>query len=818
MRFSLLMFCVSLSVISCDFNAESTQGELIDFIPSKSIFVLESESLSETLDDFISTDLYENNKSLPLFKELQENFRFVNYFQQDAEAFLAVTPIGERELATSLIIKDKYLSLDSVQLSKEKKIEYAGKSISEFNLEGFTFYSTLLNRVRIASESKLIIENVIRAHNNQFKFDAIFYKAHKAATGNSSLFINLEEAHYLYKNEFDQLSPKSLQGLGKWLSLDLDVSRGNLKWSGVILSQESSQKLHLFKGTSPTSFRLHEVTPTNATGFMSLSFSSFETLQKNRASQNYSATSSFKSLFENTNEVGAIQLENGALVYDMISNNVTQALDSLKVISEEESSFRNQTIYSFEPENVFADFSPLLSNHKFAVFTVYDSHFLFANKDQETLENLLVNIDNRSVLSESSSFQNAAGVMSSSAHITWAGQLDGIIDKLQKSATTDFLPNLEDLDAKAYKSVIMQASQEDSFAFVNGIIAKAKAETTSTEAIQARRIKLETDIATDPQFFINWRTRQKDIVVQDSENTLHLIDKNGKTLWTKSLDSRVVGEILTFDIFRNTRLQMAFTTQNRLYVLDKNGTNVNPFPLDFEDLVTEGLAIFDYDNNGKYRFVVVQDEDILMFNKEGKLIKGFDYKAQGPIQRTPQHIRIGRKDYILVENDLGLKILSRTASERVKPNQKLSSSANAWGLHKSSFTGTSVDGNLIEIAQNGVVQKTDLGLSKNHFTAIHAEYVVTFSENKLNINGVNKTLDYGLYLPPQIHEQSNRTFFSIVDQQANKVYLFDEQAELIPGFPVFGSSQIDLDMSKPSQLHFTVKGDDEALLLYTKNF
>lgn len=815
MRFSLLMLYVSLCMISCDFDAESTQGKLIDFIPSKSILVLESESLSETLEDFISTDLFENNKSLPLFKELQVNFRFVKYFKQDAEAFLAVTPIGERELATSLIIEDKYLNLDSLQLSKEKKIEYAGKSISEFNLEGFTFYSTLLNRVRIASESKLIIENVIRAHNNQFKFDAIFYKAHKAATGNSSVFINLEEANYLYKNEFDHLSPKSFQGLGKWLSLDLDVSKGNLKWSGVILSKENSKKLHLFNGTSPISFRLHEVTPTNAIGFMSLSFSSFETLQKNRASQNHSATSTFKSLFENTNEIGAIQLENGDLVYDMISNNVTQALDSLKVISEEESRFRNQTIYSFQPDNVFADFSPLVSNHKFAVFTVYDSHFLFA-KDSEILENLLVNIDNKSVLSESSSFQNAAGVMSSSAHITWAGQLDEIIDRLETSATADFLPNLKDLDTKAYKSVIMQATQQNSFAFVNGMVAKA--ETSSTEAIQARRIKLETNVATDPQFFTNWRTRQKDIVIQDSENILHLIDKNGKTLWTKSLESRVVGEILTFDIFRNTRLQMAFTTQNKLYVLDKNGTNVNPFPLGFQDLVTEGLAIFDYDNNGKYRFVVVQDENILMFSKEGKLIKGFDYKAQGSIQRTPQHIRIGRKDYILIENDLGLKILSRTASERVRPNQKLSSSANAWGLHKSSFTGTSVDGELIQIAENGMVQKTELNLSKNYFTAIHPKYVVTFSENKFNINGVNKTLDYGLYLPPQIHEQSNRTFFSIVDQQANKVYLFDEQAQLVPGFPVFGSSQIDLDMSKSSQLHFTVKGDDEALLLYTKNF
>jgi len=28
----------------------------------------------------------------------------------------------------------------------------------------------------------------------------------------------------------------------------------------------------------------------------------------------------------------------------------------------------------------------------------------------------------------------------------------------------------------------------------------------------------------------------------------------------------------------------------------KNGNNVDPFPLDFNDFITEGLAIFDYDN------------------------------------------------------------------------------------------------------------------------------------------------------------------------------------------------------------------------------
>lgn len=815
MRYFFIIICFSIGLSSCDFDSDSAQGKLIDFIPSKSVLILESENLSESIKELTSTDLFQNNSSLPVFKELEGNLRFTNYFDQSAEAFLAVTPIGERELATSLIIEDKYLKLDSVQLAKQNTIDYAGKVISEFKLEESTFYSTLIEKVRISSESKLIIENVIRAYNNQFKFDETFYKAHKAATGETSVFIDLEEADYLYKNEFKTLTAKSIKGLGKWLSLDLDVSKGSYRWSGAILSDKASKKLDLFDGTSPSNFRLHEVTPANATGFLSLSFSDFKVLQENRAAQDNKASSVFKFMFQNTKEVGAIELENGSLVYDMVSSDVTKTLDSLSKMTQQETSFRNQTIYSFEPENVFADFSPLFSNHKFSVFTVYDSHFLFA-KDQDVLENMLVNINNRSVLSESSSFQAALDKMSSKAHMVWGGQLDAMVDRLEKSATEEFSSNLKNFNTEGYSSVIMQATQEDNFAFVNGILSKTNSESKSKEAIEVKRIKLENTITSDPAFFINWRTRQKDIAVQDEENKLHLLGKDGNTIWTKTLDSRIVGEIHTFDIYRNTRLQMAFTTQNKLYVVDKNGNNVSPFPLDFKDFITEGLAIFDYDNNGKYRFVVVQNDEVLMYNKEGKLVKGFDYKSKGSIKRTPKHIRIGRKDYILVENDQGLNILSRTGAERVKPKQRISTSGNPWGLHNKSFVGTSDVGQLVEVSENGSVQTTDLNLTDNHFITVSPKHVVTFSENKLSINGVSKTLDYGLYLSPQIHEDANRTYFSIVDQQASKVYLFDEQAELVSGFPVFGNSQIDIDLKVPSEINFIVKGDDNAVLIYNK--
>lgn len=816
MRYLLIIICFSIGLSSCDFDSDNAQGKLIDFIPSKSVLILESENLSQSIEELTSAELFQNNASLPIFASIQDNFKFTKYFKPDAEAFLTVTPIGERELATSLIIEDKHLQLDSIQLTKQTKIDYAGKMISEFKLDNATFYSTLIEKVRISSESKLIIENVIRAYNNQFKFDDTFYKAHKAATGETSVFINLEEANYLYKNQFKALNVKSLKGLGKWLSIDLEVSKGSYRWSGAILSENSTKKLDLFNETSPSAFRLHEVTPVNATGFLSLSFSDFQRLQKNRSNQNHTATSPFKTIFQNTKQVGAIELENGALVYDMLSSNVTKTLDSLSARILQETPFRNQTIYSFEPENVFADFSPLLSNHKFSVFTIYDSHFLFA-KNQEVLEDILVNINNRSVLSESSSFQAAIEKMSTSAHMVWGGQLDAIANHLEKKATDDFLPNFKNYTTEGYGAMLMQATQEDNFAFVNGIIFKTLSENKSNEAIQVKRIKLENTITSSPSFFTNWRTRQKSIVVQDETNTLHLFGKDGKSIWAKELDSRLVGDILTFDIYKNTRLQMAFTTQNKLYVVDRNGNTVDPFPLDFQDFITQGLAIFDYDSNGKHRFVVVQNDEVLMYNKEGKLVKGFDYKPQGNIKRTPQHIRIGRKDYILLENDQGLKILSRTGTERVKPKQKLSTSGNSWGLHKSNFVGTSEEGNLLEVTENGTVQTTELNLSDNHFITVSPKHMMTFSENELKINGISKTLDYGLYLPPQIHEQGNRTFFSIVDQQSSKVYLFDEQAELVSGFPVFGNSQIDMDLEVPNEIHFIVNGDDNAILIYNKS-
>src|SRR5699024_4273821 len=98
----------------------------------------------------------------------------------------------------------------------------------------------------------------------------------------------------------------------------------------------------------------------------------------------------------------------------------------------------------------------------------------------------------------------------------------------------------------------------------------------------------------------------------------------------------------------------------------------------------------------------------------------------------PKHLRIGRKDYILIPEQSGkLHILSRQGKARVKVKQNIDFSDNEWFLHKGKFTSTNAEGNWVQIAENGSVSTKELELSDNHHLAISGTVVATLSENIL---------------------------------------------------------------------------------------
>src|SRR5690606_2393539 len=89
------------------------------------------------------------------------------------------------------------------------------------------------------------------------------------------------------------------------------------------------------------------------------------------------------------------------------------------------------------------------------------------------------------------------------------------------------------------------------------------------------------------------------------------------------------------------------------------------------------------------------------------------------------------------------------------------------------------------------------------------------SENTLRINGRELILDFGLYSRPQVFEVGSQTLVTITDMQAQKVYLLTEDAELLPGFPVYGTSAIDVTQTRNGEKILAVKGEDNDLILYS---
>ena len=72
-------------------------------------------------------------------------------------------------------------------------------------------------------------------------------------------------------------------------------------------------------------------------------------------------------------------------------------------------------------------------------------------------------------------------------------------------------------------------------------------------------------------------------------------------------------------------------------------------------------------------------------------------------------------------------------------------------------------------------------------------------------------LDFGLYTAPKIFYIHNKIYVAITDTQASKVYVFDSQAELLPGFPVYGNSEIEIENIDAKDAEIVIAMKDKKL-------
>lgn len=819
----ILLFLLVI-LVACKNDPEKKLA-LINFAPKDAGLLMKVPNMNSFTNALNKNAFLKVNSDFPLFQNLKEKLTALQFSNSEKPALLSFSPEGKNDIVFAFIseVGSKGIPKTLKQQTSDS-IFYNNFYIKRIQSgEKNNFYTTI-NDVFILSDSKLVIEDIIR--QKDFPIGQDLLNVYNAANNQEvSVLINHQNIDDIVNSLLPNKTFLDFQKFADWTAVDFELEKESLKLNGITTAPEanSAKIINIFQNTAAQTNEIAKIIPLSAIGFYAFTYDDFEILKNNIADYHINRAiipqekEAFFALF---NEVGITYLKN-AEALALKTQNPDKAEDEIQDISEKVKDYREVEIFKISKGNIFREtFNPLVKISQLSHFAILDQFFIFA-KDVETLELIIANYQNGTVLENEEFYKETASQLSSESSFLLVAINKNFKKSFAAQAAGKFQNEIKELATEDFPIVALQFIHDKDFAHVHGILAKKPKSTVSKGSInQIATASLKANLATQPMIFENHYNNENEIVVQDENNVLYLLSKSGEILWSKELDGPILGDIEIVDLFKNTKLQMAFATPNKFHILDRNGNTVKPFPISFKEPITQPLAVFDYDNNRKYRFLVVQNNKLKMFNAEGKTVSGFDFnKANSEIIKTPKHIRIGIKDYILVPEASGkLNILSRQGNSRVDVKEQIDFSENDWFLHKNSFASTNAEGNLILINQEGKIKTEDLSLTENHQIQIAKNLLVSFSENVLKINKKELELPYGIYSEPKIHELKNKTFVSITDKQAHQVYVYNEKGELLPNFPVYGSSAIALaNFDVDKQLEFVVQGEDDGILFYEIN-
>lgn len=821
MRYRLLpVFSLFIFIIGCA-EQNTTTDPLLHYVPRNSSIIIKINDKPSFSSELENSDLLKTLSSTRVHSAVLDRLKSLQYIQPTGESILAFVELGKENFELLLVAKN---TNDLFQVSDEpnlvvENISYEGKSFDKYSMDGVTFFSTVIDNKIIVGSSQILIENLIR-NNKELNVAEPLTKLYQIASSQSSanIFINANKSNSLLHHILAEAHKVEISKFTDWISLDFNTNKDHIKLNGISMAQDSIMNFgNLFKNNHALTPRTPNIAPMGADAILAYTFDDYGAFAENQKKY-LDRSTVLDATFKAVEEVGHVFLNNekAVILHTYGSEDILNFLDSLEKSSQEYQG--NEIVALSKSDFLEPYFTPLTNGYKANYYTIIEDAFVFANT-METLKTFIGNYKNASTFEKTSAYKTAKSQLADESSILFVSKADGIEYFLNEYFNQDISKDIRTQDLYEY-SFAGQWVADDNFHHTNILFQKIAHETTLNKTIPYFTLQLESEIATLPQFVKNHRTNKDEIVVQDRDNNLYLISTDGKVIWKKELKGRIQGRIEQVDLYKNGKLQLAFTTNNQFLVLDRNGKEVLPFNLTFDGGNLNPLAVFDYDRKKDYRFVVTQGNKVFMYNRQGQIVKGFKYtKADSPIIGTPKHFRVGRKDYLVMKLEGGdLKILSRTGDVRIQVPNKIDFSENEVLLHKNKFTVTDTKGRLYQIDQKGKLTTANLNLLPDHGLDATTNTLAVMNDNVLTIRSKKVELELGVYSKPRIFYLNDKIYVSVTDIQNQKIYLFDSQAKSISNFPVPGNSLIDLsDMDKDHKLELVAKDQDNAIIVYKIN-
>jgi hypothetical protein len=217
-------------------------------------------------------------------------------------------------------------------------------------------------------------------------------------------------------------------------------------------------------------------------------------------------------------------------------------------------------------------------------------------------------------------------------------------------------------------SVFMQFSGGSN---VFGNIILHSASTAQNGPIKHWQCKLDNIPSGNPIAIYNKLEKKVDILVSDVNHNIYLVSQSGTILWKKVLNEEILGQAYSIFNARFKKNEYIFNTSKELWLLDDKGKNAKGYPIRFKVPATNGIKVFDFDNNFNYRiYVALANKSVVALTTAGGKVDGWKFgKTDSPVRNEIGYYVYNGKDYLYFADAKNIYALNRRGEKRIKPKQ-----------------------------------------------------------------------------------------------------------------------------------------------------
>ena len=389
-----------------------------------------------------------------------------------------------------------------------------------------------------------------------------------------------------------------------------------------------------------------------------------------------------------------------------------------------------------------------------------------------------------------------------------------------------------------FKAFSYQLSGEDQKFYNNSFLKFSDEVREEPRTVWESRLDHPTGMK--PKLVVNHYTGNHEILIQDNGNNVYLIDASGIILWKIPCSGQINSDVFQVDTYKNDKLQYLFSTSDRMHLIDRNGNEVEGYPVSLREITATGLSVFDYEGNRDYRiFVPTVDRKIYVYNIEGRLVEGWEFdRTDNPVYNPVRHFRIGDKDYIVCTDRYKVYFLNRRGQTRIRVRKYFPvSKENPCMLDRGTlntdprFVLTDTLGHVHFIHMDGSVEESVLrDFSPDHYFDYEdldgdgRKEFIFLDKNVLEVFDAQKKKMFSHSFESPVTSRPSLYRFSrddlkigVVCGNQNEIFLINNDGSVYSGFPLTGSTMFSIGfLNSPAEnFNLVVGGSDNFLYNYS---